>query len=316
MNRAMPVSTLPSALTIDVEDYYQVSAFEHRISRSDWQSILPRVEASTDRLLELFDDAGVRGTFFVLGWVAERFPQLVRRISAAGHELASHGYWHRLVYEITPAAFREDLIRSRSAIEQAAGVGVTAYRAPSFSIGHRSLWALDILAETGFTLDSSIFPVRHDRYGMPGARLEPHRIVTAAGTLTEFPPSVWQLGRYHLPIAGGGYFRLYPLGMTLRGIGAVAARQRPFMFYLHPWEVDPEQPRISKIGWRRRWRHTVGLRRTESKLRGLLKSVRFDTLSATLEEYQHRECLVTIDLQQVGESAGTPRARLRPSKAI
>lgn len=290
----MPASTLPSALTVDVEDYFQVSAFEHRISRSDWDSIPSRVESSTDRLLELFDDAGVRGTFFVLGWVAERFPRLVRRIRGAGHELASHGYWHQLVYNITPEAFREDLTRARDAIEQAADVCVTAYRAPSFSIGHRSLWALDILAEIGFTVDSSIFPIRHDRYGMPEARLEPHYIATAAGVITEFPPSVWQLGRLNLPIAGGGYFRLYPLSVTLRGIAAVAASQRPFMFYLHPWEIDPEQPRIRTIEWRRRWRHRVGLRRTESKLRGLLKSVKFDTLSATLEEYKRQGPLVTL----------------------
>jgi len=304
MNRPVSVNMIPSALTVDVEDYFQVSAFEHRVARADWGSITPRVEASTDRLLELFDDAGVRGTFFVLGWVAERFPQLVARIAAAGHELASHGYWHQLVYNITPEAFREDLKRSREAIQAAAGVTVTAYRAPSFSIGHRSLWALDILAELGFTIDSSIFPVRHDRYGMPDARPEPHRIATAAGTLIEFPPSVWQIGRMNLPIAGGGYFRLYPLSMTLRGIAAVAAKQRPFMFYLHPWEIDPEQPRVQNVGWQRRWRHTVGLRHTESKLRGLLKSVHFDTLSATLEAYQQAASLVTIQLHQADELVG------------
>lgn len=301
----MPASSFPNALTVDVEDYFQVSAFEHRISRADWASIPPRIEASTDRLIELFDEAGVRGTFFVLGWVAERFPRLVQRIAAAGHELASHGFWHRLVYEITPDAFREDLTRARDAIEQAAGVAVTTYRAPSFSIGPRSLWALEILAELGFTVDSSIFPIRHDRYGMPEARLEPHRLATTAGTLTEFPPSVWQLGRFNLPIAGGGYFRLYPLSVTLRGIAAVAARQRPFMFYLHPWEVDPEQPPIRNVDWKRRWRHTVGLRRTETKLRGLLKSVRFDTLSATLAEFQRRESLVTVNLQAMREAVAT-----------
>jgi len=301
MNRSMPARTLPSALTVDVEDYFQVSAFEHRISRDDWPSIPARVEGSTDRLLELFSDAGVHGTFFVLGWVAERFPQLVQRIAAAGHELASHGYWHRLVYDITPDAFRADVQRSREVIEQASGVQVTAYRAPSFSVNHRSLWALDVLAELGFTIDSSIFPVRHDRYGIPDARLEPHRIETAAGVITEFPPSVWQLGRFNLPIAGGGYFRLYPLNMTLRGIAAVLNAQRPFMFYLHPWEVDPDQPPVNGVGWKRRWRHTVGLRCTELKLKGLLKSVHFDTLSATLETYRQNESLVTIQPQRLDQ---------------
>jgi polysaccharide deacetylase family protein (PEP-CTERM system associated) len=291
----MTIIPLLNALTVDVEDYFQVSAFEHRVDRSDWDAMPCRVEASTDKLLAMFASAGVKATFFVLGWIAERYPELVKRIAADGHELASHGYWHRLIYEITPEQFRDDLTRSRNAIEQAAGVRVTAYRAPSFSIGPRSLWALEILVESGFTIDSSIFPVRHDRYGMPQARLEPHEIATSAGTITEFPPSVWQVGRFNLPIAGGGYFRLYPLGLTRRGITAVTAGQRPFMFYLHPWEVDPEQPRIRDVGWKRQWRHAVGLRHTESKLRRLLKTVPFDTLSRALGQYQRLHTLASVD---------------------
>ena len=275
-----------SALTVDVEDYFHVSGFEHRIQRSDWDSMPCRVERSTDRLLALFDSENIRGTFFVLGWVAQRYPSLVRRIAAAGHELASHGYWHRLVYEITPEEFRDDVARSRDVIEQASGVRVTAYRAPSFSINARSIWALDVLAELGFTIDSSIFPIRHDRYGMPNAKPQPHLIETASGPLTEFPPSIWNVGRFNLPVAGGGYFRLYPLGVTLRGIQSVLSAGRPFMFYLHPWEIDPDQPRIADVGWKSRFRHYVGLRATEAKLRRLVQSVQFDTLTATLNAYR------------------------------
>jgi len=282
----MSESVLASALTVDVEDYFQVSAFEHRICRSDWESMQCRVEESTDRLLALFDSVDVRATFFILGWVAQRYPGLVGRIASAGHELGSHGYWHRLVYDTSPAEFREDVRRSRDVIEQASGIRVRAYRAPSFSINGRSLWALDVLAELGFTVDSSIFPIRHDRYGMPDARPEPHEIKTDFGFITEFPPSVWSVGRFNLPIAGGGYFRLYPLSVTLRGIASVAATGRPFMFYLHPWEIDADQPRVANIGWKSRFRHYVGLRGTEAKLRCLLRSVRFDTMTATLAAYQ------------------------------
>lgn len=283
-----------NALTVDVEDYFQVSAFDDLVDRDDWDAFESRVESSTDRLLQTFADADVRGTFFILGWVAQRHPELVRRIAAAGHELASHGYHHRLVYDITPDAFRHDLTRSRDAIQQAAGVAVTAYRAPSFSINRRSLWALDILAELGFTVDSSIFPIHHDRYGMPDARREPHEIETAAGTLTEFPPSVWQLGRFNIPIAGGGYFRLYPLTLTLRGLAAVNARRMPFMFYLHPWEVDPEQPRMRPLGWKTRFRHYVGLPRTQAKLSRLLRAAHFDTLTNTLSQYRQNHQLTTV----------------------
>jgi polysaccharide deacetylase family protein (PEP-CTERM system associated) len=282
----MSENGLPNALTVDVEDYFQVSAFEHRIRRSNWDAMPCRVEENTDRLLALFDSVRVHATFFILGWVAERYPTLVNRIASAGHELASHGYWHRLVYDTTPGEFREDVRRSRDVIEQASGSRVTAYRAPSFSINKRSLWALDVLADLGFTIDSSIFPIRHDRYGMPDARPEPHEIETDSGVITEFPPSVWNVGRYNLPIAGGGYFRLYPLGVTLRGIRSVAANGLPFMFYLHPWEIDADQPRVTGIGWKSWFRHYVGLRGTEAKLRRLMRSVRFDTMAATLAAYK------------------------------
>jgi len=304
---------LPNALTVDVEDYFQVSAFEHRIRRSDWDTMPCRVEASTDRLLALFDSVDVRATFFILGWVAQRYPGLVRRIAEAGHELASHGYWHRLVYEITPDEFRDDVARSRDVIEQASGTRVTAYRAPSFSINGRSLWALDVLAELGFTVDSSIFPIRHDRYGMPDARPEPHEIETPSGVITEFPPSVWNFGRFNLPIAGGGYFRLYPLGVTLRGITSVVAAGRPFMFYLHPWEIDPDQPRVTNVGWKSRFRHYVGLRGTEAKLRRLVRTVRFDTMTATLDA--HRGQSVGMIANESEEARAYPKTQSRMALA-
>ncbi|TWU21229.1 Peptidoglycan deacetylase [Novipirellula galeiformis] len=274
---------LPHILSVDVEDYFQVSAFEHRITRDEWPTLPCRVEASTDRLLQLFADHDVHGTFFVLGWVARRYPELVRRIAQAGHELASHGYWHRLVYDLTPEAFRQDIRDSREAIGDAAGVAVTAYRAPSFSITERSMWALDVLVEEGFTVDSSIFPIRHDRYGVPDARPEVHQRQTAAGPIVEVPPTVGTLGKFKVPI-GGGYFRLFPLAVTQRAIDSVAAQQRPAMLYLHPWEIDPDQPRIEGVGMRSRFRHYVGLRRTESRLRSLLQSHRFTTMSNVLAQ--------------------------------
>lgn len=274
-------TALQNFLTVDVEDYFQVSAFEHRIARRDWPSYPSRVEANTERLLQLFADCDVRGTFFVLGWVAERFPGLVRRIAAEGHELASHGYWHQLVYRLTPEAFRADLRASLQAISDAAGVRPIAYRAPSFSITQRSMWALEILVQEGFTIDSSIFPIHHDRYGVPGANPEIHLRETPAGSITEIPPSVGNWGPIRLPV-GGGYFRLLPLPLTNLAIGSLTKQSRPTMLYLHPWEVDPQQPRIRGVGLRSRFRHYVGLRRTEPRLRCLLRKHSFTSIGRLL----------------------------------
>ena len=191
----MTQSRIPNAFTVDVEDYFQVSAFEHRVSRKNWESYESRVELSTEKLLTLLKKEAVCGTFFILGWVADRFPDLVKRIHGSGHEIASHGYWHKLIYEQDPEDFRQDLIASRDAIANACGVEVTAYRAPSFSITRRSLWAIEVLVENGFSVDSSIFPIAgHDRYGLPGAKREIHELNTAKGKITEFPPSAWYLG--------------------------------------------------------------------------------------------------------------------------
>jgi polysaccharide deacetylase family protein (PEP-CTERM system associated) len=270
-----------NALTIDVEDYYQVSAFEGVIDRGDWDRLESRVGASTDRVLDCLAAAGVRATFFVLGWVAERQPSLVRAIRSAGHEVGSHGYAHRLIYEQTPEEFRADLRRSVRVLEDTLGEPVTLYRAPSFSITHKSLWALDVLVEEGIRLDSSIYPTRHDRYGLPGTPTEPHRIHRPAGSLWEFPPPVYRFLGYPVPVGGGGYFRLYPYPLTRLALGRINAAGRPFAAYLHPWELDPDQPRV-RAGRSARFRHYVNLRRTEPRLMRLLADFPFGTLSEAL----------------------------------
>ncbi len=265
-----------NAFTVDVEDYYQVSAFEQDIQRDQWDSYASRVVANTRRLLRLLEQHRVSATFFVLGWVAERNPHLVREIQDADHEVASHSFWHRLVYEQTPDEFRDDLIASRDVLQDITGEKVTAYRAPSFSITEKSLWALDILAEEGFEVDSSIFPVYHDRYGIPDAPTDLHLRETKAGTIWEFPVSVRKMTGVNLPISGGGYFRLYPYRFTARCLRRVNEREdRPFVFYVHPWEVDPNQPRLPIRSRMSRTRHYVNLSRTERKLDLLLSQFRF-----------------------------------------
>jgi polysaccharide deacetylase family protein (PEP-CTERM system associated) len=268
-----------NAFTVDVEDYYQVSAFEKHIHRDHWDHWESRVEANTRRMLQLLDRHEVNATFFVLGWVAERYPRLVREIHDRGHEVGSHGYWHRLVYELSPAEFREDLRRSRNALEDAVGAPVTAHRAASFSITSQSLWALEILVEEGFSVDSSIFPIHHDRYGIPRAEPRLHRLPTPAGELWEFPPSVARMARVNLPVSGGGYFRLFPLLWTHYCLRRINHRERqPFMFYVHPWEIDPHQPRVPAQSRLSRFRHYVGLAKNEGKLDRLLGGFRFGRL--------------------------------------
>lgn len=272
-----------NALTVDVEDYFQVSAFDAVVPRDQWPAFPSRVVDNTHRLLRMFDDAGVKATFFVLGWVADRFPALVDDIARGGHELASHGYGHRLVYELTPDAFREDVRRAKKLIEDRAGTPVHGYRAPSYSITRQSLWALDVLIEEGYTYDASIFPIRHDRYGIPDAPRHPHTLSRASGTLTEAPPSTVRLGPVNLPVAGGGYFRLLPYAWTRWGIRRVNERERqPAVFYLHPWEIDPDQPRLEASAVSR-FRHYRNLDKTESRLRQLLRDFRFGPLNSCLK---------------------------------
>jgi polysaccharide deacetylase family protein (PEP-CTERM system associated) len=274
-----------NAFTVDVEDYFQVTSFEQVVSRDGWDHQESRVVGSTRRILDLLARHYVRGTFFILGWVAERFPRLIREIKDGGHELACHSYWHRLVYQQTNGEFREDLRRAKAAIEDAAGDAVTAYRAPSFSITRKSLWALEILLEEGFTVDSSLFPTRHDRYGIPDAPEQIHAIETPAGSIAEFPMTVQRFGRLTVPVGGGGYFRLYPYSLTRRLLRrANVAGQRPFVFYVHPWEVDVDQPRIRTGSRLSRFRHYVNLATTEAKLDRLLGDFRFGRMCDVLAQ--------------------------------
>jgi polysaccharide deacetylase family protein (PEP-CTERM system associated) len=268
-----------NALTIDVEDYFHVSAFDGIVPRADWDTFESRVEKNTERLLDIFSEHGVWGTFFVLGWVADRFPGLVRTIAQRGHEVASHGYEHRLIYDQTPAAFRADVRRAKRVLEDTSGCHVSGYRAPSYSITPQSLWALDILLEEGYRWDSSIFPIRHDRYGIPVSERHPYPIQRANGCLIEVPGSTTKYGPMNLPVAGGGYFRILPYRWTHWGIERVnRVEQRPVVFYLHPWEIDPEQPRLN-AGRLGRFRHYRNLDRTEPRLRRLLKDFRFGPIT-------------------------------------
>jgi polysaccharide deacetylase family protein (PEP-CTERM system associated) len=273
-----------NAFTVDVEDYFHVSGFAGSVRRKDWNELPSRVVGNTHRLLELLARENVHATFFVLGWVANKYPALVRDIHAAGHEIGNHSYWHRLIYDLTPDEFRSDLLAANRVLEDIIGEPVVAYRAPSFSITSRSLWALDILAEEGFQLDSSIFPVVHHRYGIADAPTRPHTVAVAAGTLHEYPPSIVRIGKFNLPVGGGGYFRLYPAWFTRRCLRAVAHSERPVMFYTHPWELDVHQPRVVAPRMAR-FRHYVNLSRTEPRLVRLLRTLKFGTMSESLRYF-------------------------------
>jgi polysaccharide deacetylase family protein (PEP-CTERM system associated) len=279
-----PVASSPvvNAMSIDVEDYFHVSVFDGLVPRTRWDQMESRVYRNTMRLLEIFDEFKVRSTFFILGWVAERHRDLITTMVSRGHEIASHGYAHRLIYDQTPDAFRDDVRRAKRILEDASGVAVRGYRAPSYSITSRSLWALDVLAEEGYEYDSSIFPIRHDRYGIPVSARKPYRIQRGARTLVEVPGSTTRLGPLNLPVAGGGYFRLLPYWWTRWGIARVNdVEQRPAVFYLHPWEIDPDQPRL-QAGRLGRFRHYRNLDQTESRLRQLLTDFRFDAIDSVI----------------------------------
>jgi polysaccharide deacetylase family protein (PEP-CTERM system associated) len=272
-----------NAMSIDVEDYFHVSALAGVVARSDWGRMQSRVVSNTTRLLDLFDEFGIRSTFFVLGWVAERHRDLVKTIANRGHELASHGYGHQLIYDQTPGAFRDDVRLAKQLLEDASGQRIFGYRAPSFSVTSRSLWALDVLAEEGYEYDASIFPIRHDRYGIPSAERKPHVINLNAGSIIEVPATTTRVANINLPVAGGGYFRLLPYWWTRWGITRVNLRERvPAIFYLHPWEVDPQQPRLTP-GALNAFRHYRNLDQTEARLRRLLNDFRFGTVAAVIE---------------------------------
>jgi polysaccharide deacetylase family protein (PEP-CTERM system associated) len=279
---AGPITDVVNAMTIDVEDYFHVSVFDGVLPRTEWERLETRVASNTDRLLDLFAEHHVTATFFVLGWVAERRPDLVRRIAAAGHEVASHGYAHRLIYDQTPAAFRDDVRRAKALLESVSGQPVLGFRAPSYSVTPSSLWALDILIEEGYTYDASIFPIRHDRYGIPLAPRHPFVLERHGRTLMEAPASTVRVGPLNLPIGGGGYFRILPYAWTRWGIARVnRVEGRPAIFYLHPWEIDPGQPTL-RAGALGRFRHYRNLADTERRLRRLLADFRFGPMIGIL----------------------------------
>jgi polysaccharide deacetylase family protein (PEP-CTERM system associated) len=264
-----------NALTVDVEDYFQVEAFAENAPREDWLQWDSRIERNTDRLIELFAAHHVSATFFILGWVAEHHPRVVRRIAEAGHEIACHGYDHRMICSQTPADFRQDVRRAKMLLEDISGDDVTGYRAPTYSITSKTLWALEILTEEGFRYDSSIFPIRHDRYGIPGAERFPHVIQCASGEIIEFPPSTVRVVGVNIPVAGGGYFRLIPYPLFRMGVRKINRRDRQAsIFMVHAWEIDPDQP-VMPGPKLRNWRHRKNLHRTSERLTQLIKDFRF-----------------------------------------
>lgn len=281
-----------NAMTVDVEDYFHVAALARSIDRSRWDDMEFRADASTRRLLDLFDEGGIKATFFVLGWVARKSPELIREIHARGHEVASHGMSHKLVYNQTPEEFSAETYESKALLEDLIGAPVLGYRASTYSITRRSLWALDILKEAGFIYDSSIFPIRHDVYGIPDAPQIPSRISTPKGaSLIEFPMSTAPIFGVRVPVSGGGYFRLLPYWLTRAGLSKLNRQlHRPFIFYLHPWEVDPQQPRI-RVGLKSRLRHYTNLQRCESRLRRLIGEFRF----APVRDVLRSEQLLTLE---------------------
>ena len=264
---------IANALSVDVEDYFQVSALAPHIARSEWERIPCRVERNVDAILSLFSESGAQATFFTLGWIAQRHPALVRRIAAQGHEVASHGYGHLRIHEQTPDEFTQDIRRAKALLEDLSGTRVQGYRAPSFSVGRRTLWAFDRIAEAGYRYSSSVYPVRHDLYGMPEAPRFPYR---PRGDLLEVPVTTATVLNRNLPAGGGGYFRLLPYAVSRALIRRVnTIDRRAAVFYCHPWEIDAAQPRVPGTSLKTRFRHYVNLHRTEPRLRRLLRDFRW-----------------------------------------
>ena len=274
-----------NAFTVDVEDYFHVAALASSVPRESWPARESRVESNTERLLALLAERGVSGTFFVLGWVAEHHPALVRRIAECGHEVACHGYSHQLIYEQTPAMFREETARAKQLLEDATGRPVHGYRAASFSVIRDTLWALDTLIDLGFHYDSSIFPIRHDRYGIPDASPDPGLVTAPSGrTLVEFPMVPAKVLGMKVPVCGGGYFRIFPYWLTRAGLRQINGDGRAFPFYLHPWEIDPGQPRI-RVGALSRFRHYTNLHLCEARLHRVLREFPFAPMREVLRTH-------------------------------
>lgn len=288
-------------LSVDVEDYFQVEAFAGSVDRKSWNQWPSRVVSNTHRVLDLFDQHNAKGTFFFVGWVAARFPYLVREVQSRGHELACHSYWHRTVYSLTPDEFRKDTRQAKKAIEDASGVSVTGYRAPSWSITKSCLWALDILAEEGFTYDSSIYPIHHDLYGVPGAQRFPYTHACANGLkLQEFPPATLRFLGTNFPAAGGGYLRIFPTAFTELAFRTFEKKYgERVVVYLHPWELDPEQPRINGP-FKSRMRHYTNLKHMHAKLNTVLSHHKFQAFKNVMatgadgmnEKQSSRHCIV------------------------
>jgi polysaccharide deacetylase family protein (PEP-CTERM system associated) len=272
------MTDIVNAMTVDVEDYFQVSAFEGVVPRADWDRIPNRVAHNTMRILELLDQHDAKCTFFMLGWVAERNPELIREIVSAGHELASHGYSHTRVTQQSPTQFREDVTRTKARLEELSGLEVRGYRAASYSIGTANLWALDVLAEVGHSYSSSIYPIKHDLYGIPDAPRFKFYPRGANGVL-EIPVTTVELGGRRFPCGGGGFFRLYPYALSRWAIRHVnESEAQSALFYFHPWEIDPDQPRQGNLSMKTRVRHYINLARTEGRLSSLLTDFRWDRM--------------------------------------
>ena len=293
----MESSSNHCAMTVDVEDYYHVSAFEKNINPNEWSNLPSRVERNTKELLELFAEHNVSCTFFILGWIAEKYPELVRIIDEAGHEVASHGYSHQLIYNQTPEKFTEETRRSKDIIEDIIQKQIQGYRGSSYSITRRSLWALEILAECGFVWDSSIFPVRHDRYGIPNTPTSPY-IISLPGNkfMREFPLTTAKVAGMQVPAAGGGYFRLYPYWLS-KFLLKKACAKSPGIFYLHPWEIDPAQPRVEGASMFSKFRHYNNLDICKDRLQLLMSDFRFESVSSILEKCEKLKTVNIIQLK-------------------
>ena len=300
-----------SALSVDLEEYFHVSNFASLIDPERWPAMPSRIGEQTRRLLDLFDEMKCRSTFFALGWVAERRPLLLAEIARRGHEIACHGYAHARVGELGPQRFRADLLRARKAIEDATGAPVFGYRAPSYSITTRSLWALRILAEEGFRYDSSIFPIHHPSYGIPHFEAGLTTLDLGEGlSLVEFPLTTVRLGPWKMPVAGGAYLRLLPASLFRWGFRRAVRSGHPGVLYLHPWEIDPDQPRM-RVGWKTRIRHYHNLGRMEGRLRRLLSQTSFDTMTSVIEAREGAGLLPSRTLEQCirGPARGLRAAR-------
>ena len=305
---------MPGAMTVDVEDYFQVGAFADCVKRADWESLPCRVERNMDRVLGLFADRQVTATFFTLGWIAERYPNVVRQIVAGGHELASHGYEHIRVHSQSPEEFRQDVRRTKGLLEDIGGQEVKGYRAASFSIDQRSLWAFDILAEAGHSYSSSIYPIKHDHYGMPEASRFAFRPI-AGHDFLEIPISTLNLFNRNLPGGGGGYFRLLPYAWFRWSQRRIRQRDgQPTIFYFHPWEVDPDQPRFEGVPLRSRFRHYVNLRAMERRLRALLRDFHWDRMDRVFLSSEYGDACQAI-LPTGSKSTVSKTDRILPGTA-